>query len=61
MKIKLRITMTDIVEVDVEDYDAETPQGVAKEQQAYFDKGAADPGELVGFGGAYSVVVEVAK
>lgn len=63
MKVKLRITLSEITEVDSEHYDAKTPEDIVKEQQTYFDEGDADPSEYIGngSGSSYTCTVEIAK
>lgn len=61
MKFKMRVTMSDTIEVDTDDYEADTPEDCVVEQKGYFDEGAADPGEVVGLGKDYALTVELVK
>ncbi len=59
MKVQLRITISDIMEVDSDHYEGDTPEDIASEQEKFFEDGASDPGECIGFSDDYSCTVEV--
>ncbi len=61
MKFKARVTMSDTIELDTDNYESDTPEDCIEEQKKFWDEGGSDPGEMIGFGDEYKGTLELVK